>query len=1305
MSTLITVGQAQENLLVNSGFTGGTPKSGNYPGGTGAFTGWNYQILGDFGVWTVLNSESAYVSDVEYHDGVDALRVRNGNVQDGRAEAILYQDVSVKPNTTYSASTWVRARDVDGKGFGKNQNDLAELWIQELDASKHNVLAEHRTSVRKSGPYVLLTTSFITSTNTSFVRFILHTAIYCIFESGDITWDDCGLYASQSVHKSNINIPAAKSIINTSPLMPKLTNSGFIRESIKLSGKWDFRIDPTEIGESTGWFYPSTVFTQKINVPGAWQAQGVGVQSQKLFHDYSGSGWYRKTVVIPVSWKGKVIWLNFGGVHRYADVWVNGIKAGSHIGYLTPFKFDISKFVSAGDVASIVVKVDARQKPGVDPLQTGFDTVDEMWVTWSGIHRDVWLEATEKNWIENVFIVPHINTSTAEVRVELGGLVSSSSPRPLCVTGEVYDTSNLLVGKAKNNITPGNSTIVVPVHIASAKLWSPDCPHLYNIRVKLVEGSRQIDIKSERFGMREFKVQGNQFLLNGQRFFIRGYGDNGVYPNSIAPEANKNEFYRRMKLAKQYGFNYIRSQLFAMDEYFDVADELGLMVQPEFGIGAGVQYTPEIKDYYTTQWREIIKSRRNHPSIVTWNMGNEVYDALDIMPVLYKIAKQTDPTRLVIDSDGLVALSARVTNRNTLDFLTPQFYEMTYDGLNDIKYAVSSVKPNKPVVIHEMSNQNSLPDLSQIKLFNGGIRPFWLYDLQDSVKSKGFERVYPQWVANSQKLQTTCLKTTFEAARRSPDINGYTQFLFQDYYTGSNGIVDIFYRKKSLNPEDVRKFNSPTVILMDTPHRNYWSGETLNATILVSRYEHKPSTNVTLHWRVLDGASIVLFGEKAGLNIQSGRVAPFTSLSIRMPLCKVVHKLTLVVEFQDQNGRFSNAWNFWAFPKNRLTADEFRLYASGWKQLGTLYPWAYKQLNSSVLSGYDVVVTSKLTLAVIDYLENGGRVLLLSPKQVFPVLASSYKPCWWIGLLPGVDSNTGTVIKANHPAIAGIPNDGWCDLVYRELIKDSVAVNLDEMPVAVDPIIRCLDVNTTLRNKAYLFEMQVGRGRLFVSSLNFTDSIDSGDPAGTYLLDQLIRYASSANFVPKAQLSEQYLRSSTVPTYNGLADVQSGTESSAQYASFRDSVKRFWPVFALDSSKLEWESVPINIKDSDRICLMWTVGLWQELKHVPSDSFTLYVNENPVIKFGTTLNPAKWISDDGKVELYYDVKKGWFWHTSGVMHLILPVNILKDGQPVRLKVTGNSSSNNGDAFRLYDYQDTLEYENAHMLGRTVDVGW
>jgi hypothetical protein len=120
---------------------------------------------------------------------------------------------------------------------------------------------------------------------------------------------------------------------------------------------------------------------------------------------------------------------------------------------------------------------------------------------------------------------------------------------------------------------------------------------------------------------------------------------------------------------------------------------------------------------------------------------------------------------------------------------------------------------------------------------------------------------------------------------------------------------------------------------------------------------------------------------------------------------------------------------------------------------------------------------------------------------------------------------------------------------------------------------------------------------------------------------------------------------------------------------------------------------------------MWTVGLWQEFKHAPINSFTLYVNENPVIKFGTSLEPSKWISDDGKVVLYYNAKKGWFWHTSGVMRLILPASILKYGQPVRLKITGNSSTNNGDAFRLYDYQDTVEYENAHMLGRTVDVGW
>jgi beta-galactosidase/beta-glucuronidase len=161
-----------------------------------------------------------------------------------------------------------------------------------------------------------------------------------------------------------------------------------------LCGEWEFKLDPLDVGRAEKWFEARVPYARKINVPGAWNAQGVGFESEdqlrayenqhlqeqqelnklgtlgvqresdRLFHVYPGPSWYRKQVTIPADWAGKIPWLIFEGVHREAEVWVNGKAAGMHRSYLTPFRINLSKSalgVKPGDSISVAVRVDARR--------------------------------------------------------------------------------------------------------------------------------------------------------------------------------------------------------------------------------------------------------------------------------------------------------------------------------------------------------------------------------------------------------------------------------------------------------------------------------------------------------------------------------------------------------------------------------------------------------------------------------------------------------------------------------------------------------------------------------------------------------------------------------------------------------------------------------------------------------------------------------------------------------------------------------------------------------------------------------
>src|SRR4051812_21930075 len=114
-----------------------------------------------------------------------------------------------------------------------------------------------------------------------------------------------------------------------------------LREQLNLNGTWQFRTDPEGIGVRQEWHSRGVSFPQRLQVPGIWQAQGIGSPDGVLRHNYSGAAWYRREFRLPAEWRGKVIHLRVGGSLRQTAAYVNGRKAGEHDGFSTPFDFDI----------------------------------------------------------------------------------------------------------------------------------------------------------------------------------------------------------------------------------------------------------------------------------------------------------------------------------------------------------------------------------------------------------------------------------------------------------------------------------------------------------------------------------------------------------------------------------------------------------------------------------------------------------------------------------------------------------------------------------------------------------------------------------------------------------------------------------------------------------------------------------------------------------------------------------------------------------------------------------------------------
>lgn len=915
------------------------------------------------------------------------------------------------------------------------------------------------------------------------------------------------------------------------------------RPKLDLSGEWEFRTDPLDSGRAEQFFKDSAVYERKITVPGSWNAQGVAFPSEaalreyekktseehkhlyglgtlgkesesaKLFSAYPGPAWYRKRVTIPASWKGKVPWLIFGGIHRSAEVWVNGEPAGSHHSYLIPFRIDLSGRAKAGDSVTIVARVDARRARETDPLMGCLDTLDFLYISWGGLYRSVYLEATEPARLGDIFVVPHVATATAEIRAQIEGPAHAGFQ----IEVEVLAADGGKVASAKTAVEPGARDPIIQAAILNPSLWSPTSPYLYSARVRLLEDNRTIDTRTIRFGMREFQVAQGKFLLNGQAIFLRGYGDDAIFPNTICPPANKELLSRRLAAARAYGFNYVRHHSWIPpEEYLDAADELGMMLQPEFPFAYrwDLPTSAEAKRSALEQWQAMIRLHRNHPSIVTWCMGNELYDSFDLAPEMYQLARQLDPSRPVIDSDGC---GFKHEQRGTLDFMVVQFGEGSSIGFEDGKYHFGA-EVRKPVLAHEMGYFVTLHDLSQLDLFQGGLRPYWLTQARDLARSKGVLAEYPAWLAASYQLQAACFKSNMEAARRSR-LSGTSVWLFQDYPNCAEGVVDMFFRPKGLTAEEFRVFNSPTVLLLETARRNWRAGEKTAFKLLTSRFE-EPATTAKLNWTLTLNNHTVASGEQDKIQVGNQGITELCSAELPAPSLAQAGKLTLHAHLADANGHASNSWSVWVFPANLLADAGARVQFHEFAPGRALYPTAQEWSPNASRTEGPLLVAARLSPEVTSFLIAGGRVFLVDPEPAFAIEKTNFRLSSWDGGGP-----SGTILDPAHPAFSGMPNDGWCDLQFYHLIQGSKTVFLDGYPEKIRPLVRCIDRPTRLANRAYLFEASVGRGRLLVSGFNFQKGLSLRDPASIFFFDQLVQYALGPKFNPQASLSTDSFKS------------------------------------------------------------------------------------------------------------------------------------------------------------------------------------
>ena len=443
----------------------------------------------------------------------------------------------------------------------------------------------------------------------------------------------------------------------------------FVREDWQnLNGLWEFAFDDNDNGVSEQWF--NKALDRTINVPFAFQSKNSGI-GDPSYHDVV---WYRKTITIDPSWKGKRIKLNFGAVDYRADVYVNGIYIGCHIGGHTPFSFDITDALSW---ESEIIAVRAFDPSTDETIPRGKqywrEKSERIWYTrTTGIWQTVWLEPTASTTIDKLRMTPDIDEGDICVAFEVvGDFTGCKCDVNITFNGTdfVKDTIEIKEGfvRRRYNLT-GKSIFRTGFH-RDGIMWSPEQPNLFDIEFDLRRGSDTLDNIKSYFGMRKIHTENKMVYLNNKPYYQKLVLDQGYWPDGLLTAPDDADYIKDIEISKKMGLNGCRKHQKIEDPRFLYwADKMGFLVWGE--CAAFVSYSEDAVMRLVGEWGEVIQRDYNHPCIVTWVPFNESWGVPYVRDnrqhqcatlTFYNLLHSLDGTRPVVTNDGWEMTTTDIT--------------------------------------------------------------------------------------------------------------------------------------------------------------------------------------------------------------------------------------------------------------------------------------------------------------------------------------------------------------------------------------------------------------------------------------------------------------------------------------------------------------------------------------------------------------------------------------------------------------------------------------------------------------------
>ncbi|MFD9504727.1 glycoside hydrolase family 2 protein [Streptomyces sp. NPDC060035] len=576
---------------------------------------------------------------------------------------------------------------------------------------------------------------------------------------------------------------------------------------LNLNGEWQFEIDRGDSGLERG--LRTRELTDRIVVPFAPESRASGIEDTDFLH----AVWYRRDVIVPDAWAGRDVLLHLGAVDHDATVWVNDIEVARHRGGFSSFTASLRGVAAAGETATIVVRArDTPSEPQARGKQaTWYGNTGCHYTRTTGIWQTVWLEPVPRAHISSLNIVPQRATSSFHITAELSHHTAGLTLEAV-LTDEAGDVCVAAV--PADDLTPG---LTLPVPADRVRLWSPQDPHLYGLRLRLTRDGEVIDEVGSYAGLRSVAINGNRILLNGQPVFQRLVLDQGYWPDTLMTSPGDDALRRDIELAMAAGFNGARLHQKVFEERFYYhADRLGYLVWGEFGDWGSSGQGPAGNNQQPTasfvaQWLEVLRRDRSHPSIIGWCPLNETHQLLhdrltqldDVTLAMYLATKAADPSRPVVDASGY---AHRVRGADVYDSHSyeqdPEAFRLEQSGLRD----------GRPYLNELDGTAMSYPYAGQPFFVSeyGGIwwNPQRLGEDQQSADDPSRA---DSWGYGQRVESVEAWHERFEGLTRvlldNPDMFGYCYTQLTDTFQEENGLYD-FDRKPKFDIDRIRTFQT-----------------------------------------------------------------------------------------------------------------------------------------------------------------------------------------------------------------------------------------------------------------------------------------------------------------------------------------------------------------------------------------------------------------------------------------------------------------------------------------------------------------